>query len=331
MEQDRDRDRRGDGAGPVAYPPRTIGASAFLPSGSVLYAFMLLLLFFLPLSNTTLAQKNKPSSLRGLSLTVHIGMLRADNSHADFYNGAPQNANTLERILYSETYGNAIWNNLTEQDLIGSAVANYHQITVAEYGDMYYKPAIQLGMGFRYDLDPSLWAWQLAFDYAKLHAQGLVLLNSGKNITTLTNQNRYVNCPATGVEERIYIKLGIIRKFHLQNGFDLEAALGANVNNTKVESSDIRIAGVTYSILDIWGGQAPSSYVGSYEYINQGGIGYGAWASLRFGFTLPAGTAMSLDYTLHYNKVNLIGYRDFAFHHAIGLNVAINNFSFFDS
>lgn len=267
--------------------------------------------------------------LRGLSLTVDVGVLRPDNYAANFYNGSPTNVNTLNRILYSETYGNQIWNNLTTQDLIGSSVANYNQITVAEYGDMYYKLALQLGMGFRYDYENSNWAWNTRFDYAKLHAQGAVLLNSGHGTAYLTNQNRYVVCPTAGVEERIYIDLGVIRKFKSYHGIDFELALGGNLNNTKVESSDISIGGVTYSILDIWGGNSPSSYVASYEYINQGGIGYGGYASAAVGFTLPIGTAMWLAYTFHYNKVNLQGYESFAMHHAVNLNVAINNFSFF--
>ncbi|MBP5548468.1 MAG: hypothetical protein J6X58_06235 [Bacteroidales bacterium] len=267
--------------------------------------------------------------LRGLSLTVDVGVLRPDNYAANFYNGSPTNVNTLNRILYSETYGNQIWNNLTTQDLIGSSVANYNQITVAEYGDMYYKLALQLGMGFRYDYENSNWAWNTRFDYAKLHAQGAVLLNSGHGTAYLTNQNRYVVCPTAGVEERIYIDLGVIRKFKSYHGIDFELTLGGNLNNTKVESSDISIGGVTYSILDIWGGNSPSSYVASYEYINQGGIGYGGYASAAVGFTLPIGTAMWLAYTFHYNKVNLQGYESFAMHHAVNLNVAINNFSFF--
>ncbi len=119
----------------------------------------------------------KPASLRGLSLTVDFGVMRPGNFHANFYNGNPRNVNTLQRILYSETYGNSIWNNLTTQNLIGSSVANYNQITVAEYGDMYYRMAFQLGMGFRYDYENTGWGWQVKFDYAKLHAQGLVLLN----------------------------------------------------------------------------------------------------------------------------------------------------------
>ena len=273
----------------------------------------------------------KPASLRGLSLTVDFGVMRPGNFHANFYNGNPRNVNTLQRILYSETYGNSIWNNLTTQNLIGSSVANYNQITVAEYGDMYYRMAFQLGMGFRYDYENTGWGWQVKFDYAKLHAQGLVLLNSGHNTAFLTNQNAYVNCPTAGTEERIYLDLGLLYTFKVGNGLDLELGLGGNLNNTKVESSDISIGGITYSILDIWGGQSPSSYVGSYEYVNQGGIGYGGYVSVAFGFTLPIGTAMSIGYTFHYNKVILEGYNAFAPHHVVKLNVALNNFSFFDS
>ena len=282
----------------------------------------MLLLFLFPATGK--------AQLRGLSLTVDFGVLKASNMQANFYNGNPNNPNKLNLILHSETYGNTIWNDLTEQDLIGSSVANYRELTVAEYGDMYYRLAFQLGMGFRYDYEGTDWAWMARFDYAKLNAVGAVLLNSGRNTAYLTNMNSYVNCPTFGQEERIYIDLGIIRKFKLDNGFDLELAVGGTFDNTKVEKSEISIGGRTYSILDVWQGQSPSSYVGSYEYVNQGGIGYGFFASVDYGFKLPAGTAMSLGYAFYYNKVNLQGYEAFAPMHALKLSVAINNFSFFD-
>ena len=323
---DKDRDRCSDEAGPVATIrfKKTYFSS---PRNARTLFLSLLLLPFLP--SPVSAQGFADGRLRGLSLTVDVGVFRPDNRHANFYNGSPSNVNTLERILYSETYGNQIWNNLTTQDLVGDAVANYRQIKVAEYGDMYYRIAFQLGMGFRYDFERSNWAWQMKFDFAKLNSVGMVLLESGKGTVYLTNQDRYVDCPTAGTERRIFIDLGIIRKFKLRSGLDIELSLGADLNNTKVESSDIQIGGVTYSILDIWGGRSPSSYVASYDYINQGGIGYGGFASLAFGFTLPVGTAMTLSYTFYYNKVNLWRYESFAPHHAVKLNVAINNFSFF--
>ena len=326
---DKDRDRSGDGAGPVAQKEiDNDNAGEVRPKRFA--AFLFAFLVAAPFLSAARSAVGDGGRLRGLSLTVDAGAFRASSSHANFYNGQPSNANTLERILYSETYGNNIWNNLTNQNLIGSSVANYRQISVAEYGDMYYRIAFQLGLGFRYDFFGSNFGWMARFDYAKLHASGMVLLNSGHSVAYLTNQDAYVNCPVAGTEERIYIDLGLLHTFRLANGLDLEVALGGNVNNTKVQRSDIEIGGIVYSILDIWGGQSPSSFVGSYPYVNQGGIGFGAFASVSIGFTLPAGTAMSVGYTLHYNKVNLQGYDTFAFHHALGINVALNNFKFFD-
>ena len=328
---DKERDRESDGAGPVAHSRKNI-------KNYSLHTLLLVVVFLC--ANTVSASTNsnyiiqnsslRSPVLRGLSLTVDFGAAKMSDRHANFYNGNPGNANTLARILYSETYGNNIWNKLTEQNLISSSVANYNQITVAEYGDMYYKTAFRLGMGLRYDFDPTDWAWQLRFDYAKLHAAGLVLLNSGHNTAYLSNQNAYVNCPASGTEERIFIDLGVIHKFKLRNGLDLELSLGGDLNNTKVQNSDILIGGISYSILDVWRGASPSSYTGTYEYINQGGIGYGAYASIALGFTLPVGTAMSLAYNFSYCKTNIEGYSSFAPHHALSLVVALNNFSFFD-
>lgn len=326
---DKDRDRSGDGAGPVANKENA-GDNAGEVRCSRFAACLLVFLAAFVFPTNALEAAGEGGRLRGLSLTIDAGSFLPSSRHADFYSGHPANVNTLDRILYSETYGNQIWNNLTNRDLIGSSVANYRQITVAEYGDMYYRIAFQLGIGFRYDFDNSSWGWLTRFDYAKLHASGLVLLNSGHNTAYLTNQDAFVNCPVSGTEERIYIDLGILKKFRLRSGIDLEMAIGGNINNTKVESSNIEIGGIVYSILDVWHGQSPSSYVGSYEYVNQGGIGFGGFVSVSVGFTLPVGTAMSLGYMLHYNKVNLMGYESYAFHHALGINVAINNFKFFD-
>ena len=308
---DKDKDPNDDGAGPPRQAPLRI------------------LALILALSPLTL-NAQEAGSLRGLSLTARVGALHPSNQQANFYNGAPTNANTLLRILHSESFGHSIWNHLTEQDLIGSSVQNYNQITVAEYGDMYYRLAIQLGLGFRYDFYNSPWGWMMRFDYARLNAVGQVLLNSGKETYLLTNQNRYVTCPISGQEERIYIDFGLLRKFRMRGGYDLELAAGANLSNTKVQANDIQIADVTYSILDIWNGHSPSSYTASYPYVNQGGLGYGTFATISIGYTLPVGTALMLQYSLHYLHTRLTGYSGYAPHHTLTLAVALNNFKLFD-
>ena len=325
-------DRDGDGAGPQR-EDQDKGPDYHPVAHFLTYRFSakkgIFILLYLIVFPATGLRAQYQTSLHGLSLLVDIGAMSPSDGQANFYNGAPSNVNTLERILYSETYGNQIWNDLTTNDLIGSSIGNYRQITVAEYGDMYYRLAIQLGMGFRYDLDNQRWAWSMRFNYAKLNAVGQVLLNSGIATAYLTDRNRYVVCPTLGTEERIFIDLGLIRKFPISVGLNMEVALGANLNNTKVESSDISIGSTAYSILDIWGGQSPSSYVASYDYVNQGGIGYGAFASVAVCYTLPVGTAVSLEYLFHYNRIALERYEGFSPHHALRLSVALNNFSLF--
>ncbi len=274
-----------------------------------------------------------PSSPRlvGLSLVVDAGILIPERAFANFYNGNPRNVNTLSRILYSESFGPTIWNNLTNQQLIGSAIGNYRQLVVAEYGNMHYHTVFRYGVGIRYDLANPRWAWSLRFDYSKLNAVGMVLLESGRtNSAILTNQDRYVSCPIGGMEKRMLVDCGVIYKQPLTDVLDLEFALGANVNNVQVLANDISIAGVTYSILDVWGGGVP--YAGSqpYDYINQGGLGYGAFGSLGVTFTLPSHVAATLAYTLCHTHLNLEGYERFSPHHTIALQIAINNFSFFD-
>lgn len=332
---DKERDRSGDGDGPERFvetvlTPCESVARRHSPRLIAIHSIAMLCVLLLSFPYISFAQRTSRPTLRGLSLNINAGVLKASDKTANFYNGNPRNANKLDYIIHSEMYGRPIWEDLTDLDLIGSSVANYSQLKVAEYGHMSYKLAFQLGIGFRYDLDNPFWAWQVRFDYARLNAEGMVLLDSGKNTSILSNQNAYVNCPVAGEEERIFFDLGIIRKFRLQNGFDLEVSLGANVNNTKVESNDIRIGRHTYSMLDVWGGQPPYTYSTPYEYVNQGGIGYGGYASVAFGFTIPAGTAMQLAYTFYYNRTKLEGYSTFSPQHALSLNVYVNNFFFFD-
>lgn len=265
----------------------------------------------------------------GLSMSLHAGLLLPNHHHANFYRGIETNANTIDRVMHSELYGTQIWTDLTEQNLISSAVANYQQLTVAEYGDMRYRMAIQVGMGFRYDYGNG-WGWLLRFDYAKLNAYGAFLISARNNTGVLTNQGQYVQCAVSGQEKRINIDCGISRKFRLNNGFDIGLEVGAQLNNTKVVANDIQIAGRTYSILDVWGGEYPGVNSYSYEYINQGGVGYGGFVTLNFGLTLPSYSALTLAYTCYYNQITLEGYTAFAPQHLITLRFDLSGYHFFD-
>ena len=266
----------------------------------------------------------------GLSLSLDAGMLIASNRHANFYQGIETNVNSIYRIMHSEAFGMQMWNDLTTYDLIGSDITNYQQLTIDEYGDMSYRLAIQVGMGFRYDYGNG-WGWLVRMDYAKLTATGAFLINATNGTGILTNQNRWVKCGIMGQEKRINIDLGVSRKFKMQNGLDIGFELGGEVNNTEVIANDIEVAGRTYSILDIWNGQFPTTGSYPYDYINQGGIGYGGFSTINIGYTMPSYSTLTLAYTFYYNYINLGGYESFAPQHLITLRFDFDGFKFFDS
>src|SRR5574344_549560 len=319
---DTEQARNDDGAGPAASDD-----GHFRRPRHTSYIFIVLL--FISLSTQTKAQFAQDDSREalGLSVSVNAGAMRAANANAQFYSGEENNANTIYRVLHSQQFGTQIWDNLTEQNLITSAITTPQQITIAEYGTMTYLLAVDAGIGFRYGY-PHGGAWLVHIDYTQLNAVGQFLINSGRTTGILTNQNAYVSCPIAGVEVRTSIDFGVAKKFRLQNGFDIGFALGGCVNNTKVQSSDIQIAGVTYSILDVWGGESPSTYSTSYEYINQGGIGYGGFGSLTFSYTMSNLNTVALYCTCYYVDVNLKDYDFFNPQYTFGLRFDLGNFSF---
>lgn len=316
---DEERDRSGDGAG----PSQSDDSGPYIRKSHFCFAYITLIFLSFFAGSVAMAQEGK-----GLSVTFDAGVLRPSNDQANFYRGIPTNLNTVERVLHSEAYGYPMWVELTDMDLITSAISNYNQLQVEEYGNMTYRIAVQLGLGFRYGLSHN-WAWHLRFDYAQLEAVGQFLLASGRNNAgMLTNQDAYVACPISGAEKRINIDFSISKSFPLVGYYNLELALGASLNNAKVVANDIMVGNSVYNILDVWNGQSPSAYVQQYDYINQGGIGYGGFGTIGVNLELPSANAVSIYYSLYYTRIALPDYNAFAPQHLFGLRFELGNFSF---
>ena len=275
---------------------------------------------------SALADDGKPPST-GLSFFANAGGFWADKVTANFYNGSPENANTINRVLHSNTFGTEIWQTLVTQQLISpSTISNYSQLQVVEYGDMQYRISYQIGLGLRYDY-ASGFGWLLRFDIAKLNAIGAFNLSSN-NGAGILGSNPYIQCGILGKEDRISIDLAITRTVQLNNALELELDLGASLINTKVQDNLMEVGVRTYSILDVWDGQTPDAGVGSYEYINQGGIGYGVFMSAWLGYSIPTVGAIRAGYTCSQTKTVLEGYTAWGWQHMLGIRIEMNNFSF---
>lgn len=275
---------------------------------------------------SALADDGKPPS-PGLSFFADAGAFWADKVTANFYNGSPENANTINRVLHSNTYGTQIWQTLVTQQLISpSAISNYSQLQVVEYGDMHYRISYQIGLGIRYDY-ASGFGWLLRFDIAKLNAIGAFNLSSN-NGAGILGSDPYIRCGILGQEDRINIDLALTRTVKLNSTLELELNLGASLINTKVQDNLMEVGGKAYSILDIWDGRTPDAGVGSYNYVNQGGIGYGVFMSAWLGYNIPSVGAIRAGYTCYQSKTVLEGYTAWGWQHMLGVRIEMNNFSF---
>ena len=268
------------------------------------------------------ADDGKPPST-GLSFFANAGAFWASSNTADFYSGKPENTNTIHRVLHSNTYGTAIWNNLVGQHLISpSTIGSYQQLQVVEYPHMYYRTSLQIGLGIRYDY-PSRFGWLLRFDVDQLEAIGAFNLSS-TNGTGILGADQYIRCGMLGQENRYSIDLAVTRSIPLGDNLMLELDLGGSLINSVVKDNIMEIGGQTYSILDVWGGHTPNEGVGTYPYINQGGIGYGVFMSLMVGWQTSLGNIM-MGYTCHQSRIVLEGHTAWGWQHALGIRIELNN------
>lgn len=283
----------------------------------------LLILTTLLLAASATADDGKPPS-RGLAFFANAGAFRASDVTANFYSGREGNANTIYRVLHSNSYGTEIWQRLVSQGAISpSAVGSYNQLQVVEWAEMEYRITYQIGIGLRYDY-ASGFGWLLRADITRLNAIGAFNL-SANNGTGILGSDPYIRCGLLGKEDRISIDLALTRSVDLGNNLGLELDLGASLINTKVKDNLMEIAGGTWSILDVWGDRTPDVGVGEYEYMNQGGIGYGVFVSALFGYSLPGIGAIKAGYTCYHAQTVLEGYTAWGWQHMLGLRIEMNN------
>lgn len=292
---DSEQERSSDEAGPVAQRKKPRRQKTAVSVLAVTYFTLF-----------SVSWSNAQSFTQGLTFSLQVGSLVANDQHAQFYNGQESSPNNIYRILHSPLYGEQIWQDLTTEGLITDAVSNYRLLQIEEYGRMYYRMSLHAGVGLRYDY-PSGWGWMAQFGHARLHANGAFLLSRDNN-TGLPGEDRYVSCAILGQERRINIDAGLRRTFALRPNFEFGFEVGGRLVNTQVEQNDIIICGNSYNILDLWNGRTPDYTTPEYDYVNQGGIGYGAFLTLEASYTMPAVSAITVGYTLSFEQINLPGF-----------------------
>lgn len=294
---------------------------------STLFIVLMLALPLLPVEAQGYRKQKVEEYPTGLSVSIDAGLLMADGKQASFYSGREDTPNRLYRVLHSEQYGTQIWNDLTSAQIISpSSVPSYSAFKVEEWATMHYKLAYQLGVALRYGYNHG-WGWRLGFDFAQLNATGEFLLSKGAQ---MPGMDQYVVCGVYGTEKRILIDLAVTKRFNLTKRVGLEVDLGFDLNNTKVAKNAIIVNGKEYSILDIWNGETPYQGIGTYEYVNQGGIGIGGMGAFMLSYQME-NYSIDLGYSCYYMQTRFPGYNDdnaYSFQHLVSLRFNLYKFSF---
>lgn len=232
---------------------------------------------------------------------INVGGYAANKFPAGFYNGSPQNVNSLHYILSNYYWYQEIYHNLKSIDTV--MVSGFPS-------NMHYSLAMMGGFFLRYNLDRKN-SICLDANYCQLKATDAITLEVDPDPYSLKPADIRL-CPVQGREYRVNIDLAYQRSFPLKSRISLFVQGGFVMNYTKVQKSIVVIADKEYDMINIYGSQyyIPNSNLQENSII-QGGFGYGLFAGGGADFPLTDMFGIEPGAFVQYYNVNLEGYNKY--------------------
>ncbi len=242
---------------------------------------------------------------RGWQFGLNFGYYNPSKYTANYFNGSDKNVNNAKFVM-----SNFYW----YQEIFQKLIANDTILVSGLPSNMRYKISLMPGLYGQLTLN-NQYAVCFEFNYMRLKTQDAITFEvDPKPYGTLPDLRMFT---IRGVEERVYIDLGIKRSFRVSGRTELFAIGGLNLNNTKVLKSSFFVKGPNdlqekeYSMINnyINGQYVPNSNSQTVN-IYQGGIGFGMYvnggATFHFGDIL-----LEPGINAHWLNINLEGYRKF--------------------
>lgn len=300
---------------------------SFIVKFLMLYVFNFLCLFHVYLSNC-FGQYNKrddkQKKFRFSELSLNFGTYHPNKYQAQFYNGAPQNQNTLNYI-----FSNAYWREEIRQQL--DMHINRDSFNIAQLPfDIRYKIAVIGGMGIVFDYKGKL-ALSLNAITTRLKVSDYVALAVYPPLDGMIES--YVNCNLIGSESRTILNLGLLYKKFLTDylGFLIEG--GFQANYTRILYHRLQVFDKDYNLINIYGNVSyvPNTPMQEYD-VHQGGIGFGIYTEP--GITLKANKNYFFSITIPFyiSTVRLEPYHErMTYHFGIIIKLSMPSSSIFKS
>lgn len=231
----------------------------------------------------SLHKHKKKKSTDGLYIGANVGFYHANPYTAQFYQGSgihgSGNIDTTIRSYYNLT---AIKQAFNDDSF------NLAQLPAK----MHYSPAFFFGIYLKYTIKNS--GFFMQFGYTKLTAKDVFTIND-YNARYIMGDSEHIES-IWGSEERTTIDLGYLYTFSPKSIYRPFIQAGANLTDTKFVENMIKIEGLQYSI-----GNAYDAY---YK-INQGGVGFGAFAGCGIDMKLSDAISVMPTFNIYYTHAKM--------------------------
>lgn len=291
-----------------------------MKKGIILLSFMLIIPYILYGQHT----KDTVGSIadKGFDFIIGGGIYFANKFTANYYNGSPQNENSINYILGNKYY----------YDDINKLIKETHQyvsdsVFLGELPtDMRYKAPMTVSLGFKYKFNKN-WGISLYYSFTKLTATDIftfVYKGEQGNI-----RNDYIQEHLVGKESRSLFDLYVSYLFHPSQVVKPFIDFGFQFNYVKVQKFYALIEGQEFNLLDYYNGVSYIQGIERQEYNTiYGGAGYGI--SLATGVKLAFNRYISIDPTFYLSasSFNLTGYKDIRLNYGVFIRVIMSDLVF---
>lgn len=250
-------------------------------------------------------EDENPFPLRKFEYGINFGAYFANKYSANFYNGTPDNVNSIEDI-----FKNAYYRRDIRQALGIGETDTITQLTVDGYPtNMHYNVAFSGGLFLRVNFNRKN-AIFLQANYAQLRAADAVTLLVYNPLGPQTYPD-YRFEQVIGKEGRVMIDLGYQRSFPLKSRINLFIQGGATMCYTQVRKTIFVVEGKEFNLVNIYGSQGFQQGINQQTLtVNQNAFGLGGYLGVGAGIPLNDNFGIEPGFFAHYYPVNLEGYPD---------------------
>ena len=154
----------------------------------------------------------------------------------------------------------------------------------------------------------------MQFNFSKLNAKDVITLNIN-NPNNFSSDPTYKQAVIYGLEQRSSIDIGYSYTFKNKNKNKPYLEFGYNLNNTKFLDNKIKIENLEYSLV---------SYYFTYNKIEQGGIGMGAFCGGGVEMNFNKSVFVNPGFNIHLIKTKLGDYNKIKPNYSIFIRFILN-------